>query len=487
MWDTRKKKQGWALRHELLALPVGLLWLSACSSGGYVPDAGHGSTAADGAMTAGLVIDSVSPARGPSTGGIKVAVRGRRFESDFRVAFAGVDATQVNLTSEEELSVTLPPSPGKLGLVEVKVRRPDGKEAARSDLFSYYPGQLSFGTPRTFAVDSKPNRLALGDLNGDSKLDLVVVSRTAGSLSLLSGKGDGSFDPFRRVSVSGTPTALLLSEVTSDQALDVMVACDGGGASVWLFAGKGDGTLLPARSLVSAQAATMAGGDYNGDGKYDLAVPYFAFAANGIGFLNGRGDGTFMNNGSQNLPSGSFGISSADFNADGKADLAVTLYDDSTVGIMLSQGSKFGSPRLVSAGAGPHGVVAADFNGDSKADLVVSDPDGGALRVLLGKGDGTFQPAVMLPTGGSSPQPVVAVDLNLDGLLDLITVNVGSTGTVTVMLGKGAGQFAPPQQITAPGTHSDVLAADVNGDRLPDLLLPVSSGAMVSVLLNTSR
>jgi hypothetical protein len=461
--------------------------LSACSTGGYMPDLGNHPSGKDGAGLGELVIDSVSPARGPSTGGIKVAVHGRRFESGSAVGFAGIDSAQVSLTGEEELTATLPPSPGKLGLVEVKVRRPDGKEVARSDLFAYYPGQLSFGTARNFTVDSRPSRLVLGDLNGDSKLDLIVASHSSGSLSLLSGKGDGNFDAFRRVGVSGAPAGLLLSEVTSDRALDVMVACDGLGASLWLFAGKGDGTLLPARSIVSASSATLAGGDYNGDGKYDLAVPYFAFAANGIGFLLGKGDGTFTNNGSQGLNSGSFGISSADFNADGKTDLAVTQYDDSTVAVMANQGGKFASPRYVSAGAGPHSVVAADFNGDSKADLVVSDPDGGALRVLLGNGDSTFQPAVLLPTGGMTPQPVIAVDLNLDGTLDLVTVNVGSAGTVTVMLGKGGGQFAPPLQIMAPGTHNDVVAADVNGDRLPDLVVPVSNSAMVSVLLNTSK
>lgn len=460
--------------------------VASCSSGGFVPDAGKPSSKSDGGSD-GLIIESVSPARGPSTGGIKVAVRGRRFDSGMRVSFAGIDAGLASLTGEEEITTTLPPSGGKLGLVEVKVSRPDGVETGRSDVFSYYPGQLSFGAPKNFVVDNKPTRLALGDLNGDSKLDLIAASRSSGSLSLLSGKGDGGFDTYRRVSVSGAPTSMLLSEVTGDQFLDIIVGGDGGGATLWMFPGKGDGTVLPARSLASASTASLAGGDYNADGKYDIAVPYFAFAANGIGFLFGKGDGTFTNGGSQGLPSGSFGISSADFNGDGKADLAVTLYDDSTVGILLSQGGKFSSPSYLRAGAGPHGVVAADFNGDSKADIVVTDPDGGALRVFLGNGNSTFQPAVVIPTGGTNPQPVTAVDLNLDGWLDLVTVNVGSTGTVTLLLGKGQGQFATPQQISVPGTHNDVVAADVNGDRLPDLLLPMSNAASVSVLLNTSR
>lgn len=481
MWDNLWPKLGCGL------LCVGLFssW-SACSQGGFVADNGKSRAEEDGGVD-GLLIESISPARGPSTGGINVLLRGRRFESGSSVSFAGIESTRVTLTGEDELTATLPPSPGKLGLVDVKVRRPDGKEALRSDLFAYYPSQLSFAAPRNVTVDGKPSRLALGDLNGDSKLDLVVASHSSSSLSLLSGKGDGSFDSYRRVSISGAPTALLLSELTSDQALDVLVACDGGGASLFLLTGKGDGTLQSPRGVFGVSSAVMAGGDYNGDGKYDVAIPYFAFAANGIGFLFGKGDGTFTNAGSQGLPSGSFGISSADFNADGKADLAVTLYDDSTIAIMQNLGSRFQILRYVSAGAGPHGVVAADFNGDSKADLVISDPDGGALRVMIGKGDGTFQPAVVLPTGGMTPQPVLSVDLNLDGILDLVTVNVGSTGTVTVMLGKGGGQFAPPQQIMAAGSHSDVVATDVNGDRLPDLIVPVSNGSSVSVLLNTSR
>lgn len=481
MWDNLWPKLGCGL------LCVGLFssW-SACSQGGFVADNGKSRAEEDGGVD-GLLIESISPARGPSTGGINVLLRGRRFESGSSVSFAGIESTRVTLTGEDELTATLPPSPGKLGLVDVKVRRPDGKEALRSDLFAYYPSQLSFAAPRNVTVDGKPSRLALGDLNGDSKLDLVVASHSSSSLSLLSGKGDGSFDSYRRVSIAGAPTALLLSELTSDQALDVLVACDGGGASLFLLTGKGDGTLQSPRGVFGVSSAVMAGGDYNSDGKYDVAIPYFAFAANGIGFLFGKGDGTFTNAGSQGLPSGSFGISSADFNADGKADLAVTLYDDSTIAIMQNLGSRFQILRYVSAGAGPHGVVAADFNGDSKADLVISDPDGGALRVMIGKGDGTFQPAVVLPTGGMTPQPVLSVDLNLDGILDLVTVNVGSTGTVTVMLGKGGGQFAPPQQIMAAGSHSDVVATDVNGDRLPDLIVPVSNGSSVSVLLNTSR
>lgn len=478
------KRPGFGGRLVSTLLGVGL-W--SCSSGGFTPDPGKTDAGFDGGGGEALVFDSVSPARGPSSGGIKVAIHGRRFDPGMRVSFAGVDSSLVSLTGEEEITATLPPSGGKVGLVEVMLTRPDGKVAARSDLFSYYPGQLSFGSPRSFAVDNKPTKLVLGDLNGDSKLDLIVASHSSGSLSLLNGKGDGNFDTYKRVSVGGTPTAMLTSEVTGDQFLDVIVAGDNSGASLLLYPGKGDGTVGTVRSLATASAASLAGGDYNADGKYDIAVPYFAFAANGIGFLFGKGDGTFTNGGSQGLRSGSFGISSADFNGDGKADLAVTMYDDSTVAILPSQGGRFGSPSYLSAGAGPHGVIAADVNGDSKADIVVTDPDGGALRVFLGKGDSTFQPPTVIQTGGTTPQPVVAVDLNLDGWLDLVTVNVGSTGTVTILLGKGQGQFAAPQQLSVPGTHNDVVAADINGDRLPDLLLPVSNSASVSVLLNTSR
>jgi hypothetical protein len=474
-----------------LGVCVGLsVGLPACSSGGFVSDE-KALPDKDKNAKDELLFDQVSPSRGPTTGGIPITIRGRKFEADMRVQFAGVDATQVSLKEDDVLGLLLPPNPGVIGPVEVRLLRNDGKEAVRQDLFAYYPGQLAFAQPQSFATDAKPTKLAVEDVNQDGKLDVLAASHDNQSLSILRGKAEGRFDTYQRVSVKCRPRSMLFGEMTGDRFWDVAVSCDQAGPSVLLYPGKGDGTFLQAKNLADVPSAALAGGDYNADGKLDIAVPYFAFMSNGIGFLYGNGDGTFKDGGSIVLPSGSFGVSSADFNGDGKGDLAVTLYDNSTVGVLLSQGSRFSSVNRVPAGAGPHSVVAADFNGDSKADLVVSDPDGNALRVLLGNGNGTFQPAVVLPTSGKTPQPVATADLNLDGWLDLITVNVNSPGTVTVFLGKGAaqgaGMFASPQPIPASGTHMDVVTADVNGDRLPDLLLPVSDGSQVQVLLNQSK
>lgn len=435
-----------------------------------------------------LSLHQASPARGPSTGGIPITISGQGFQEGMRVQFAGVDCTQTTLIDEEHVRVSLPANPGVHGPVEVRLVRKDGETAVRKDLFAYYPGQVAFGVAGSFPVDNKPTRLAVEDVNGDGKLDVMAASSEQETVSVLLGKGNGTFvTPATSMPVTGRPRAMVLSEMTGDGRMDMVVASDSSGVQLQLFSGNGNGTFQRARGLGQFASAALALGDYNADGKIDLAVPYFAFAANGIAFLYGKGDGTFSDGGKFGLPSGSFGINSADFNGDGKGDLAVTLYDDRTIGILLSQGTKFGSVQRVSAGIGPYGVVAADFNGDSKADLVVSDPDSNSLRVFPGNGNGTFQTATVHPSLGSTPRPIATTDLNLDGWPDLVCTNVDTSGFVTVFLNNGQGRLLAAQPFAAPGKHLDVAAADLNGDRLPDLIVTVSDGSSVLVLQNQSK
>jgi hypothetical protein len=160
-----------------------------------------------------------------------------------------------------------------------------------------------------------------------------------------------------------------------------------------------------------------------------------------------------------------------DFNNDGKMDLAVTNLSDGSVSIFLGKGDgTFQAQAAVAVGfSSPFGMAVGDINHDGNLDLVVGEFQATGLAVLLGKGDGTFQPPVVLPGDNSLLAPILA-DLNGDGNLDIISGVDGGTG-IDVYLGNGDGSFQPVSVVGATLTDvSSVAAVDLNGDGNLDLV-----------------
>ena len=360
--------------------------------------------------------------------------------------------------------------------------------------------------------------VAVGDVNGDGKPDLVVANECGdgngtcetSTIGVLLGNGDGTFQTAVTYSSNGVRTrSLALADVNGDGKLDLLVtSCCGSDENVGVLLGNGDGTFQPVVSYRSGgeYALTVVVADLNGDQKPDLVV---ANASSGsVGVLLGNGDGTFQSGvsyGSGGNDSDVNSVAVADVNGDGKLDIVTANVNGSSprgsVGVLLGNGDGTFRKAVAydSGGVGALAVAIGDVSGDGKPDLLVANCGGadgcnggdGVAAVLLGNGDGTFQAPVTYDAGGYDTNSVVLGDVNGDGKPDVICGNNGSAANVGVLLGNGDGTFqkvATYNSNATQGTGSAALTvavADVNGDAKPDLIV-ASLEFTVGALINTS-
>ncbi len=207
-------------------------------------------------------------------------------------------------------------------------------------------------------------------------------------------------------------------------------------------------------------------GDFNGDGKLDLAVTNPV--NNTVSILLGDGTGNFMLASSPGVGGSPGAIAVGDFNGDGKLDLAVGNGTNDTVSILLGDGT--GNLTLASSpgvGGSPGPMAAGDFNGDGNLDLVIVN-SGGSVAVLLGDGTGNFTLTSSSGTSPCGPDSVAVGDFNGDGKLDLAVASWNNS-TLCVLLGDGTGNFTLASSMNpGPQPHS-VVVADFNGDGKLDL------------------
>jgi hypothetical protein len=240
---------------------------------------------------------------------------------------------------------------------------------------------------------------------------------------------------------------------------------------------------------VEADPFSVVVGDFNGDGKLDLAVGNHG---GGVSVLMGNGDGTFQPQVAYSTPGLLNNLAAADFTGDGKLDLVTAnplvpglsaSQGGGNVSVLLNRGyGTFQSAENIAIPDNPEYVAVGDFNKDGRLDLITANGDN-TVSVLLGNGDGTFRAAIASSAGGPAFAVAVA-DFNGDGELDTVIAN-GSNNTVSVLLGNGDGTFQAPQTL-ATGGHLPISVAvgDLTGDGRPDVVVANFFSNNVGVLLN---
>jgi len=331
--------------------------------------------------------------------------------------------------------------------------------------------------------ETPPQGIAIGDLNGDGKPDLVIPNYTlASNISVLLGNGDGTFAPRTDYPAGLGNVPVAIADVDGDGRLDVVSGDEDGRVLVLL--GHGDGTLASKTDFLVASGSSVKHvevGDLNGDGKPDIAVATLG----PLYVLLGNGDGTFTKGGEYVSGGGAVGVAIGDLNRDGKPDLVTPFFAgglpaSGTVAVLIGNGDgtfQEAQRYEVGGGLGPQSVSIVDLNGDGNPDLLVGGF--GDVSVLIGNGSGSFVPSAVYPAHhGEGPWPLqgqgVGVgDLNGDGRPDIAVADEwhptrGAPGLL-VLLGNGDGTFREDAVYGGNSSYA-VAIGDLNGDGRPDLV-----------------
>jgi hypothetical protein len=343
-------------------------------------------------------------------------------------------------------------------------------------------GDGTFGAKKDIAVGWHPT-VAIGDLDGDGTLDLVTANKSDHTVSVLLGNGDGTFGAKTDFVTGFCPYSVVIGDLNGDGKPDLATANECS-HTVSVLVGNGDGTFgAKADFATGYDPYFMAIGDVDGNGSPDLAT---ANHSSTVSVLLGNGDGTLGAKtvfGAGTRPSS---VAIGDLNGDGDPDLAVANWfgDSNAASVLLGNGDGTLEARIrVETGSAPISVAIGDLDRDGKPDLAMAS---GGVSVLLGNGDGTFGESMDFATGGGSCSAAIG-DLNGDGIPDLATANTGDyqdySGTVSVLLGNGDGTFGVKTDYSTGNWAHSVAIGDLNGDGKPDLATANEGSSAVSVLL----
>lgn len=476
------------MRHKLL---LSSLLLIGCDD-----PAGLGETRKED-MLPGEVQPAVASATPPlvsSTGGELLTLKGGNFIKGLSVRLGNVLAQDVILRSNQEIVVRVPTQLGVRGPVDVVVTNPQGAQGVGPRMVTYYPGAVNFGARPDQTAGVGPVGIAMADLRGKGVQDLVAVYAGRGvknmtpSISVLQGDGKGGYS-FAGDFPAGpsAPAAMALGDVSGDGKPDVAVVSTGTD-SIFVSLGRANGAAYafdkPVEVPVGTAPINLVMCDVNNDKQKDIVV--VNYGSSNLSVLIAQGDGKFS--ASAVRVEKAFAVTAGYLNGDGNIDLAYTNVLRNEVNLLFGDGkggfTPGGSPLMT--GTQPHSLAIGDLNADQINDVVVANRGSNTLSVYLNKGDGlmTYLGAPFL---GNGPVAVMLRDLNGDGRADVIAPSYENKN-VGILVGQDGGYFLPAvsQQISDYASAVAIGDANSGDDNLPDIIA-ANGNATVGVLLNQSQ
>jgi Bacterial Ig-like domain (group 3)/FG-GAP-like repeat/CARDB/FG-GAP repeat len=339
-----------------------------------------------------------------------------------------------------------------------------------------------------------PNSVAAADLSGNGKQDVVTSNYGDGTVSVLMGNGDGTFQPAVNYPVGNGPRSVVLADVNGDGKPDIIVANSGTNPAdtsntdintVSVLLNNGNGTFAPKVDYPTGlNPSAVAVGDMNNDGRPDLIVT--SATGNNVEILLNEGNGTFGPR--ANFPTAvrPLAVAVADLSGNGDLDVVTANVGNNSVSVLLGRGDGTLKARVnYATGSFPQNLVLQDINQDKKIDIVVACRGSSTVNILLGHGNGAFASNTVYPSGGGA-YGLAVHDLNGDNLPEIITSDQAAR-FVNVMLRSKMHSFFPQVSYKVGFGNEGVAVADFNGDGQPDLAIASFNDSSISVLINNSK
>jgi hypothetical protein len=362
----------------------------------------------------------------------------------------------------------------------------------------YGNGTFTKQTPYMLPDTSSPTRLAIVDLDNNGISDIVVANYGSDNIGLLFGYGDGTFREMIALPTghNSGPFSIATGDLNNDTWMDIAVA-NGGTNNVGIFFGYGNGTFSSQKTYLTGSQSDLLSiiiRDLNNDAKLDVLVCDYGNGNGNIDVFYGYGDGNFtiLKTYSTGWSSDPISVVVCDFNNDNRSDLAIAYQNKDSIGIMLRLKSEpFATPITFPTGnhSYPKSVTVGDFNNDDQLDIAVANFGINNVGILLSNGNGTFSQQHTYSTGENSEPISIAVgDFNNDNHLDIIVAN-SQANTIVILRGYGNGTVAllAIYSTGVSSAPSSIAVKDLNKDKYLDVVVSNYGSSDVLVFLGSGN